>query len=59
MTRSEKLWEKIKQQVLTEELITEDELVTVSAAVIESRIASDDWKLAMENTLLRRAENAE
>lgn len=59
MSRSIELWEQIKQQILAEELIGEEELENLGSAILEARITSDDWKLSIENTLLRRAENAE
>ena len=53
MDRSEELWGEIKEQILADQLIEQEELQGLTPLVIEGRITSDDWKIAMENTLLR------
>lgn len=59
MDRSEELWGEIKEQILAEQLATEEELQGLTPSVIEGRVTSDDWKIAIENSLLRGDDDAQ
>ena len=59
MSRSEDLWGEIKEQILAGQLVTEEELQGLTPMVIEGRVTLDDWKIAIENSLLRGDDDAE
>lgn len=53
MTRSEELWDEIKKQIVTDDLLRNEELERIQRLVLSSNISAEDWMLAIENTLLK------
>lgn len=55
MSKSEELWERIRDVVSTDQLVDDNELQRVDGPVKAGRITSEDWRLALENTIFKEA----
>ncbi len=53
MSRTEELWERIRDTINTDQLVDRNELQSVEETVKTGRIKSEDWRLALEKTLFK------
>jgi hypothetical protein len=58
MSNSEAIWERIKQVISNGGLIDAEEIEKLEPRIESGRITSGDWKLAVENTLLKEEKDA-
>ncbi len=53
MSKAEELWERIRDVISTDQLVDGNELQSVEELVKTGRITSEDWRLALENTIFK------
>lgn len=58
MSNSSEIWERIEQVIAGEQLIESEELDKIDRRIESGRINTGDWKLAIENTLLKEEQDA-
>ncbi len=58
MSNSSEIWDRIKQVVTDEKLVESEELDKIDTRIESGRINAGDWKLAIENTLLKEEQDA-
>ncbi len=59
MTRTEELWYEIKEEILAEELISQQQIDLIQQLVLSKNIKVEDWNMAIENTILKDEGNGE
>lgn len=59
MSRSAELWEQICAELEREQLLSPNEIEGIAPRVLEGNVSMDDWKVALENTLLGREQDAD
>jgi hypothetical protein len=58
MSNSSEIWGRIEQVIESEQLIESEELDKIGRRIESGRINAGDWKLAIENTLLKEEQDA-
>jgi len=58
MSNSSDIWEQIKQIISDENLVDNEELEKIGRKMESGNINTGDWKLAVENTLIKEEEDA-
>jgi uncharacterized protein (DUF1015 family) len=59
MTRTEELWNEIKDEILAEDLISQKQIDFLQQRVLSKKVTIEDWNLAIENTVLKDDDNGE